>query len=259
MKKAKILVRKGKRQYFEDLYKEVTIISERSFYINDLSKDYSTEQGMIKKADLAKNGLVKTNKGKEFYLFDADFMDVFRHLRRMPQMIPPKDVGYILLSADIGPESIVVEGGAGSGGLGLILARYCKKVYSYDIDKDNLALVKENAEVMGIKNITLKNKSLYEGISEKDVDAVCLDVPEPWRAVKSVSESLRAGGHVVSYSPTIIQSNQFVDAIADLGGFIHVRTVELLERPWLAERKRVRPISKEIMHSGFITICRKIV
>jgi tRNA (adenine57-N1/adenine58-N1)-methyltransferase len=256
--KSKVLVRRGKKEYFEDVDKEVTLIKERSFYTTDLSRDFSTDQGIIKKADLKKNGAIKSSKGKDFCVFDGDFVDNYKHLRRLPQMIPLKDIGYIIVQTGIGPNSVVVEGGSGSGGLALQIARYAKKVYSYDIEKEHIALVKESAKALNITNITLKNKDLYKKIDERNVDVICLDVPEPWRAIASADKALKIGGFLVSYSPTIIQSNQFIDTALKKKNLIHLRTTEILDRPWLAEKKRVRPISKEILHSGFITIMRKI-
>lgn len=259
MKKAKILIRKAKKEFIEDLNKEVTITKERTFYTDDFTKDFSTDQGLIKKSDLKKQGVVKSANGKEFCMFDASFVDVYKRLRRLPQMIPLKDVGYIIVQTGIGKDSVVVEGGAGSGGLVLQLARYAKKVYSYDIEKEHLDLVKENAKVIGISNITLKHKSLYDKIDEKNVDVVCLDVPEPWRAITNAAKALKPGGFIVSYSPTIIQSNQVVNEVLDHhSNLLHLRTTEILDRPWLADHRRVRPISKEVLHSGFITIIRKI-
>ena len=258
MKKAKVLVQKGKTEYLDDLDKEVTIVKERKFFIDSLDHDYSTEKGMIKKADLKKTGRVKSSRGREFSIFDAGFVDVYKHLPKLAQTIPLKDIGYILVQTGIGPESSVVEGGVGSGGLALQLARYAKKVVSYELDKERIALVNESAKKLGITNLTIKNSDLYKKIDERGVDVVCIDVPEPWRAVDSAERALKIGGFLVSYSPTIIQSNQFIDTVLKKPSFIHIRTTEILDRPWIAEKLRVRPLSKEILHSGFITILRKI-
>ena len=83
-------------------------------------------------------------------------------------------------------------------------------------------------------------------------------MPEPWRAVETAEKALKPGGFLVSYSPTIIQSNQFIDTALKKKNIIHLRTTEIMDRPWIAEKLRVRPLSKEILHSGFITILRKI-
>ena len=258
VKKAKILIRKGKKQYFEDLDREVTIVKEKHFYVDDFSRDFSTQYGSIKKADLKRTGKIMSSQKKDFSIFDASFIDNYKRIKRMPQIIPLKDIGFIISKTGIGPQSIVVEGGTGSGALALMLARYCKKVYSYEIEKEHLEIAKHNMEDLGFKNITLKNKSMYDKIDEKDVDLVCLDLPAPWQAIGSASKALKPGGFIVSYSPTIIQTADFVNALAEKEGMIHLKTVELIEREWEVDKRKVRPKSKTTIHSGFLTFGRKI-
>lgn len=258
VKRAKILVRKGKKQYFEDLEREVTIVKEKRFYIEDLSRDFSTQYGSIKKSDLKKTGIIKSSQDKEFHIFDASFIDHYKRMRRLPQIIPLKDIGLIIASTGVGAESVVVEGGTGSGALAMMLARYCKKVYSYEIEKRHLDVARENLAELGLKNVTLKSKDMCKGIDEKNVDLVCLDLPSPWDAIAPASKALKHGGFIVSYSPTIVQAVDFVNALRGKEEFMHLRTVELIERPWEVEKRKVRPISKAIIHSGFITVGRKL-
>lgn len=257
-KKAKILIRKGKKQFFEDLDREVTIVKEKRFYVEDTSKDFATQYGTIKKADLKKSGTITSSQNKEFNIFDATFIDDYMRIKRAPQIIPLKDIGFIIASTGIGPESTVVEGGAGSGALGIMLARLCKKVYSYEIEPKHLEVVKENIKTLGIKNLTVKNKSMYDKIDEKNVDLVCFDLPAPWEAIDAASKALKHGGFIISYSPTIIQTSDFVNAMLERDEFVHVKTVEMIERPWEVDKRKVRPRSKTIIHSGFITLGRKI-
>jgi tRNA (adenine57-N1/adenine58-N1)-methyltransferase len=255
---AKILIQKGKKQYFDDLARDVTIVKEKSYYIGDISKDFSTSGGTIKKSELKKSGIIKSLQGKEFRIFDASFIDNYRRIKRLPQIIPLKDIGFILAKTGVGKDSVVVEGGTGSGALAIMLARCCKKVYSYEIEKEHLDIAAENMKALGIKNIVLKNKSMYEGIDEKAVDVVCLDLPEPWKALDPVSRCLKLGGFIVSYSPTIVQSADFVNALSPREDFIHLKTVEVIEREWEIDKRKVRPTSKSIIHSGFISMGRKI-
>ncbi|MBU2561900.1 MAG: hypothetical protein KKD17_06395 [Nanoarchaeota archaeon] len=258
LKKAKILIRKGKKQYFEDLDRDVTIVKEKQFYIEDLSKDFSTPYGSMSKANLKKTGTVKSSQDKEFRIFDASFIDNYKRIRRLPQIIPLKDIGYIIAKTGVGPDSVVVEGGTGSGALVIFLARYCKKVYSYEIENEHQAIAKENVDALGLKNIVLKNKDLCKSIDEKDVDLVCLDLPSPWDAIGPASGALKPGGFIISYSPTIIQTADFVNALLARDDFVHLKTVEVIEREWEVDKRKVRPKSKTTMHSGFITLGRKI-
>ncbi|MFC1741206.1 tRNA (adenine-N1)-methyltransferase [Nanoarchaeota archaeon] len=256
--KAKILVRKGQKQFFEDLNREVTIVKEKHHYVADISKDFSTAYGTIKKADLKKTGKIKTHTKKEFNIFDASFIDIYKRIKRLPQIIPLKDIGFMIAKTGIGKESIVVEGGAGSGALSIMLSRYCKKVYSYEIKPEHLEVVKNNIKSLNIKNITLKNKSMYDKIAEKDVDLVCLDLPEPWNAIGPAAKALKQGGFIINYSPTIMQTADFVNALLKRDDFIHLETAEIIERKWEVEKRKVRPISKANIHSGFLSIGRRI-
>jgi tRNA (adenine57-N1/adenine58-N1)-methyltransferase len=255
---AKILIQKCKKQYLADLEREVTIVKQRQYYIDDVSKDFSTSQGTIKKSELKKVGVIKSMQGKEFHIFDASFIDDYRRIKRLPQIIPLKDIGFIIAKTGLGKESVVVEGGTGSGALAIMLARFCKKVYSYDIEKEHLSIAAENIKSLGIKNIVLKNRSMYDCVDEKDVDLVCLDLPEPWKALDSASKSLMPGGFIVSYSPAIVQSADFVNALSARDDFINLKTVEVIEREWEIDQRKVRPTSKSIIHSGFISIGRKV-
>ncbi len=255
---AKILIRKGKKQYFEDLGRDVTIVKQTQFFVSDTKKDFSTKFGSISASELRKTGIIKSDQDKDFNIFDADFIDIYRRIKRLPQIIPLKDIGLIIATTGVGPKSVVVEGGSGSGALAILLARYVKKVYSYEINKEHLGVVKENIRDLGVKNITLKNKSMYDGISEKGVDLVCLDLPEPWEAILPAAKALKPGGFIVSYSPTIPQTQDFVNAILADDSFIHYKTVDLIEQEWQVEGRKVRPKSKQIIHSGFLSFCRKM-
>lgn len=51
----------------------------------------------------------------------------------------------------------------------------------------------------------LKDKDVYEGIEEKELDRRILDLPEPWRVLNHVEESLRDGGILLCYNPTVLE------------------------------------------------------
>ena len=257
-KKAKILIRKGKKQYIEDIDREVTTVKEKRFYIDDFSKDFSTLYGIIKKADLKKTGTVKSSQGKEFNIFDASFIDTYKRIRRLPQIIPLKDIGHIIAKTGVGPDSVVIEGGTGSGALAIFLSRYCKKIFSYEIDKKHLDIAKQNIKNLNIKNIKLKNQDICKKIDEKGADLVCLDLPSPWDALDQASKALKRGGFIVSYSPMIVQTADFVNELLKRQEFIHLSTVEVIERQWEVEKRKVRPRSKTTIHSGFMTVGRRI-
>ena len=255
----KILVHKERREYIEDLQKSVVVSEGKTYFIEDISKDFHCSEGVILKADLQKeNVVVKTNKNKEFYIFNASFLDSYKGIRKLAQTIPLKDLGFILAETGIDKSSVIVDTGSGSGGSACFLARYAKKIYTFDINEKNLKQTLDNIEYFGLKNVIAKNADVYRKIPTKNVDVIILDLPEPWRAIESANASLKIGGYIVAYCPQITQAQQFINELMDKHMYIHTKSIEIIERDWKIEGQIVRPRSLSNIHSGFITIVRKI-
>ncbi|MFC1690717.1 tRNA (adenine-N1)-methyltransferase [Nanoarchaeota archaeon] len=241
--------------------KKVLINKEKKYYIRDLSNDYHSNDGYIKAAELkkAKDGtLLKTNKGKEFSIFSAGFQDKYEKLDRSAQIIPKKDLGTIISYTGIGKDSVIVDAGTGSGALCCFLANIAKKVVSYDVREDHQEFAERNVKLLGLKNVTLKIKDISTGIDEKNIDMISLDLPDPWMAIESCAKALKVGGYIISYSPTIPQVSDFVEAVNDREELIHLQTIEIVEREWQVEGRRVRPKTQQIGHSGFLSFARKV-
>lgn len=226
------------------------------FYRGD---DVHTQYGVVKKEDVMKakpGALVKTNMGKEMVVMASSFVDMYRKIKRGAQIIPSKDIGLIITETGVNHTSTVLDAGAGSGALCCFLAHVAKKVYTYEIRDDFAAIVSHNIEMLGLKNVVLKKKDIYGGIDEKNLDMIVLDLPEPWKVLPHIS-ALKHGGFLVSYSPTIPQVGDFVDAVRRTSGLVFLKTVEVIERDWDVEGRKIRPRSQAIGHSGFLTFCRK--
>ncbi len=233
----------------------------RRFYVRSLTDDFHTQFGFVSKAAIAKakpGDAVKTNTGKEFFVMEPSFIDLYGRIKRAPQIIPRKDIAAIIAETGIGKGSVVVDAGTGSGALALFLANIAKKVVTYEIREDFAKVAEENIKLLQLKNVVLKNKDVYSGIDETGVDVVCLDLPEPWKAVEPATKALKVGGFIVSYSPSIPQSADFVAAAAKDKSLLHVKTIEIIEREWEFDQRIIRPKSQPIGHSGFLTFVRKI-
>ena len=231
------------------------------FLVKDTSKDYHTKHGYFKKEDLKKAKIgskIKSNTGKEFTVFNPYFTDLYRKIKRGAQIIPLKDIGLIVAETGVNGKSKVVDAGAGSGALACFLANIVKEVISYEIRKDFIKIVKHNIKFLELKNIKVKNKNIYHGISDRNVDLLVLDLPEPWKAIKTAKKALKTGGFLVSYSTTIPQVADFVNKINKDENFVHVKTSEIIEREWEVDGRKVRPKSQAIGHSGFISFVRRI-
>jgi len=239
----KILVKKG----------------DRRFLARDENKDMHTQYGFIKSKDLKKRvgSKLMTNKNVEMTLLKADFLDKLSKIKRGAQIIPLKDIGSIIAETGINNKSVIIDGGAGSGYMALYFSHVAKKVITYEIRQDHFDLVKENIDFLGANNIEIKNKDIYQGIDEKNVDLVNLDLPEPWLVLEHAMKSVKIGGYIVSYSPTI---PQVMDFIRESNNFdvVHIKTIEIIEREWDVFGRKVRPKSQSIGHSGFLSFLRRL-
>jgi len=254
----KLLIKKVKKTYLEDQDREVVVSPEKIYFIEDTGKDYHCSDGVFEKNDLSKlNVSIKSNTGKEFIIIDASFIDSYKGIKKIAQTIPLKDLGFMIVETGIDKKSLVVDAGSGSGGSACLLARFAKKIFTYDINERNLIQTKNNAEYFGLKNIVVKRQDVYKNIPNKNVDLIILDLPEPWNAVGSGYKSLKPGGYMIAYCPQIIQTQQFVNKTTEYD-FLHIKTVEIVERNWKVEGQIVRPRSLSNIHSGFITLMRKI-
>ena len=242
------------------MIKKVLINKEgESFYIKDLTKDLHTKFGFIKAKDLKKNkGIVKTNKGKEFFIFSAGFIDRFKRLKRRAQIITLKDAGVIIAETGINKDSKVVDAGGGSGGIACVLGNIAKQVITYEMRKEFVKIIKENIKNLDLKNVTVKNKDITKGISERNLDLVVLDLPDPEKIIDHASKSLKPGGFLVAYFPSITQVISFVKTIKKKENFVLVKVVETIQREWKIQDKIARPEFRMLGHTGFVIIVRRI-
>ena len=155
-------------------------------------------------------------------------------------------------------ESIVVDAGTGSGHLACYLAHICKEVYTYEIKENNLELSKQNAEKLGLKNITFYQGSVYEEIKEKKVDLITLDLPEPVKVIDNAIKSLKRGGNLVVYMPCLPALEVFIKEVKQRNELYYVKTIELIERKWKIDGKIVRPDNVEIGHTAFLCFVRRV-
>lgn len=254
----RLLIKKAKKAYLEEQERDVVVSAEKIYFIEDLSRDYHCSDGVFNKDDLErKDTIIKSSIGKEFFIIEANFLDSYKGIRKSAQTIPLKDLGFIIVETGLNKNSVVLDAGTGSGGSACLLAKYAKRVYSYDISQSNLDHAKKNAEYFNIKNITFRQQDISKK-TPKNLDFALLDLPEPWKAINTVYECLKPGAFLVAYCPQITQTQQFVNKALEKN-LLHTKTVEIVERDWKIEGQIVRPKSLSNIHSGFITVLRKIL
>jgi tRNA (adenine57-N1/adenine58-N1)-methyltransferase len=182
---------------------------------------------------------------------------------RGAQVIYPKDLGPILMLADIFPGARILESGVGSGAMTMTLLRAVGptgSVTGYELRDDFADRARRNVEgYLGTDlPLTIETRDVYEGIGVTDLDRIVLDLPEPWQVVKHAETALRPGGILLSYLPTILQVSTLRETLAE-SVFGMAETVEILQRGWNVEGASVRPDHRMVAHTGFLTVARKLV
>lgn len=199
---------------------------------------------------------------KSLMLVPPDLVDLTRSMKRRAQIITLKDAMTICGRCAIGPGRVVVEAGAGSGGFTMVagwLVGPSGRIISYELRPEFAETVRENMERGAmLDRWTLHEDDVTQGIQERNVDAVVLDFAKPWLAIPAATEALRPGGRLATYSPNSSQVEQ-TRAALDQGPFSEVSTLEVLEREIVvAEKGGIRPATKMLGHTGYLTFARKL-
>lgn len=246
---ALVLLHRGQRTYL------IKAVKERRYNFNE---------GIIEASGLIGKRYgdeVATHLGVRFKLIKPTLLDViYLGFSRRTQVIYPKDAAMIIVKCGVGPGSRVVEAGTGSGYLTALLAYFVRPsgmVYSYEMRKEFIDVARENLALAGLLNyVVIKHKDVKESIDERSVDAVILDMADPWLAVRNAYQALRSGGMLACFLPTINQVERVV-AEAAREGFVMLETVELLLRDYKVKAGETRPNFRMIGHTGYIVFARK--
>lgn len=224
--------------------------------------EFHTHAGVIAHDDLigaVEGSSFKSSRGSAMLAIRPTLADFVLKMPRGAQVIYPKDLGPILMLADIFPGAKVLESGVGSGALSMTLVRAGAVVHGYELREDfaNRA-VKNVATFLGdeaLERYRVEQRNVYDGIDEVDLDRVILDLPEPWHVVKHAAKAMHRGGVLVAYTPQITQAVQLRDELSG-EGFGMVDTIEVLNRGWHIEGQSVRPDHRMVAHTGFLTSAR---
>lgn len=199
---------------------------------------------------------------KNFWLLIPSVQDKLQGLHRNAQIILPRDAAHILMNCSIESGQTVLEAGIGSGSLTIALASAVApdgKIISYDLREEFVEHAMKNLKQAGLsKYITTKIRDVTIGIMEKDLDAVILDIPNPWAAVDHAWNALKIGGYLCTYSPLISQVEQTVRTIEQYP-FIECKTYENIQREMIVSKHGTRPSFDMLGHTGYITVARKVL
>ena len=244
---AVLLIDRKKRRYLVDL---VT------------GDEFHTHSGVVPHDELigAEEGTTfRSSRGMDFTMVRPTLTDFVLKMPRGAQVIYPKDIGPILVIADIFPGARVLESGLGSGALSTALLRAGAEITGYEIRDDFEARARTNVERFlggdALAGYRTEVRDVYQGIEATDLDRVVLDLPEPWQVVPHATSALRRGGILVAYTPSITQAARLREAL-DESPFGMAETLEVLNRGWHIEGQAVRPDHRMVAHTGFLTHAR---
>jgi len=237
---------------------------KRRRYLVDLEEGsaFHSHAGVLAHDDIIgrpEGRTLRSSRGMVFVALRPSLTDYVLKMPRGAQVVYPKDIGPILVIADIFAGARLLEAGVGSGALSIAMLRAGADIVGYELRNDFCERARSNVERFCGSDALLRYRTeirdVYEGIEETGLDRVVLDLPEPWRAVPHAEAAIAPGGIVLAYTPSIVQASRLRETLAD-SRFGLAETVEVLQRGWHVENQAVRPDHRMVAHTGFLTHAR---
>lgn len=227
--------------------------------------EFQSHRGVIKHADIIGQpwgSPIFSHNGSPFFMMQPALSDLLKTITRNTQIIYPKDIGHILVTMGIGPGLHVLEAGTGSGALTTAFAFAVGKeglVTTYEIRETFHELAKKNLSMLGLEDrVNFRLQDISLGFEETGVDALFLDVANPWDYIPQVVKTLKPGGFFGSLLPTTNQVTQLLTALKN-NHFAFLDVCEIFLRYYRPEPERLRPTDRMVAHTGFLIFGRPIL
>jgi|TARA_B100001939_G_scaffold44522_2_gene34328 tRNA (adenine57-N1/adenine58-N1)-methyltransferase len=234
-------------------------------------KEFVTNEGKIQFDNLETlPSKLTSSSGFEFKIYSPTYKEFVLLMKRGPQIIYPKDLGQIIVEADISSNSTVLEIGTGSGALTLFLFKILKdngNLYTLDISKQNQRRAQktisrffnQTSSENDLKSVNYINSDIEDfnfGDISEHVDSIITDIPEPW--LFFLNNEINKNINWVSYLPNLTQVQKIINTLSD-NGFENLEVKEIILRDWVVDDKKLRPSNKMISHTGFLVSGQKII
>uniref|UniRef100_A0A7S4AAX0 tRNA (adenine(58)-N(1))-methyltransferase n=1 Tax=Pseudo-nitzschia australis TaxID=44445 RepID=A0A7S4AAX0_9STRA len=159
-----------------------------------------------------------------------------RSLNHRTQIIHFLDASMIVFYLNIRPNMVVCESGTGSGALSHCIMRSVAPrgmLHTFEFNKQRAEEATKEFASNGVSHIS---KVYHKDVCGKhgpggfdqpqaSVDAIVLDLPEPWLAVAHAAYCIKRNARLVSYSPCIEQAQKTIEALKK-SGFHTIKTME---------------------------------
>ncbi|WP_369018397.1 tRNA (adenine-N1)-methyltransferase [Thermatribacter velox] len=253
-----VCIREGERVYL--------LLEDGKDYLIRVEKDkvFGTHLGGIAFNEIIGKRfgeLVLTTSGRKAFLLQPGIVDNLFHMKRRTQIVYPKDLGFIVLMLDVKEGDRVIDVGLGSGAMCGALARLVGdggKVYAYERREEFIKVAVENLSIWGVlERVEIKNKDIKDGFEEENIDALFLDVPQPWDYLEVCWRALRGGGRIGIVSPTTPQVVAVLEKLKTLP-FIQVEVWESLFRKYKPNPIAFRPYDRMVAHTTYMIFARKV-
>lgn len=161
-----------------------------------------------------------------------------RSLNHRTQIIHELDASMIVYHLDLRPNMVVCESGTGSGALSHCILRTIAPhgmLHTFEFNQHRAEAARQEFAKNRVDHlVTVHHKDVCgkreDGTGGFDqpqasVDAISLDLPEPWLAIPHAAYCLKPNGQIASYSPCVEQSQKTTVAMKE-AGFHSIKTME---------------------------------
>ncbi len=217
--------------------------------------------GVVNTDNLAQAETSTTIAGKNYLIMEPSLTDILATIKRGPQWIMLKDSAQIVFNCNIGPGKKVLEIGTGTGALTIVMAHsvgQSGKIVSYEMVEKHSKIAENNIKLAGMDEIV--EMRLADGgtcTDKNEYDAVTMDMPEPWNILEQITETLKPGGYLCAYLPTMNQVEKTIKAMRD-AGYIETHVLENIQRELVVGKGGTRPSFDMLGHTGYLCFGRKV-
>jgi tRNA (adenine57-N1/adenine58-N1)-methyltransferase len=208
-----------------------------------------------------KEGVSLSIGEKKFKILKPSIEDLYHTLERKAQIVVQKDSAMIISYASISSGDVILEIGTGSGALTMVLAYMVKptgKVITFEKREDFANIARKNIESACLeKYVDFRLCDVRDSKLDCEADSVIIDIPEPWTVVDHVYKPLKIGGYIATCLPTMNQVERITRELKSFN-FAGIKTFEVIQREIVVHDDGVRPASKMLGHTVYLTFARKI-